>query len=326
MKKSLIALAALAAVTAASAQSTVTLSGNYSFSYQTDLSNLAANSALVTVNSARGGTATAAASVVNGQGFTVTAADFKLAAVEDLGGGLKASFDYVMETGNFRGAPVTRADSGIGLSTPMGNIAMRNTRGSDLLASITSPAISLPDGLYEGHGILSRPNIDIVSYTAPTMSGFTASVTYVEASDGAVDLPTTIKSINVYGVNYTNGPISATYAMKVHSQAAGLTNKKNQNELAATYDFGVAKVGFAFDDKTTATGKTATGYSITVPVGAISFGAQIFKRDAVRQTDFGASYAFSKRTSVSVSSGKLSGNVLALRNGNQSRVRLLHTF
>jgi len=300
MKKSLIALAALAAVTAASAQSTVTLSGNYSFSYQTDLTNVAANGALVTVNSARGGTAAAAAATnIDGQGFTVTAADFKLAAVEDLGGGLKASFDYTMETGNFRGAPVTRADSGIGVSTPMGNVAMRNTRSSDLLAAIASPAISLPDGIYES--VSSRGAIDTVSYTAPSISGFTASVTYVEGNDGAIDLPTTnAKSVNVYGVNYANGPLSATYAMKVHSLAAGSTVKKNQNELAATYDFGVAKVGFAFDDKTTATGKTATGYSITVPVGAITFGAHMFKRDAVRMTDVGASYAFSKRTSVSV--------------------------
>ncbi len=325
MKKSLIALAALAAVTAASAQSTVTLSGAYSFSYQTDLTNVAANSALVTVNSARGGTAAAAAATtVDGQGFTVTAAEFKLAAVEDLGGGLKASFDYTMETGNFRGAPVTRADSGIGVSTPMGNIAMRNTRSSDLLAAIGSPAISLPDGIYES--VSSRGAIDTVSYTAPSISGFTASVTYVEGNDGAIDLPTTnAKSINVYGVNYANGPISATYAMKVHSLAAGSTIKKNQNELAASYDFGVAKVGFAFDDKTTAKGKTATGYSITVPVGAITFGAHMFKRDAVRMTDVGASYAFSKRTSVSVAAGTMKG-LAAANNGNQSRIRLLHTF
>jgi len=304
----------------------VTLSGVYSFSYQTDLTNVAANSALVTVNSARGGTAAAAAATnIDGQGFAVTDANFKLAAVEDLGGGLKASFDVLMETGNFRGAPVTRADSGMGVSTSMGNIALRNTRSSDLLASITSPAISLPDGLYDGLGILSRSAIDTVSYTAPSISGFTASVTYVEGNDGAIDVPTTnAKHISVLGVNYANGPISVTYAMKAHTLATGSTVKKNQNELAASYDFGVAKVGFAFDDKTTATGKTATGYSITVPVGAITFGAHMFKRDAIRQTDVGATYAFSKRTSVTIASGSMKGRTT--QNGNQSRIRLAHSF
>ena len=285
------------------------------------------NATLVTANTAVG----SAAAVANGQGFAVTDANLKLSAVEDLGGGLKASFDYTVETGNFRGAPVTRADSGIGVSGGFGSVAMRNTRASDLLASITSPAISLPDGLYEGHGILTRPNIDTVSYTAPTISGFTAGVTYAEGGDGAVDLPTLAaspKSISVLGVNYANGPISVSYAMKAHSLNAGSTVKKNQNELAASYDFGVAKVGFAYDDKltTASTAKTAFGYSITVPVGAIAFGAQTFKRGDLKQTDFGASYSFSKRTVMSVATGKLSGNAAAVRNGNQSRIKLSHSF
>jgi len=302
----------------------VTLSGGYAFSYQTDLTNTVGNKTpLPTTAQAATNTTNAVAAI--GQGFAVTTANFKLAAVEDLGGGLKASFDYTVEAGGHRGNAFTRADSGIGVSTPMGNVAMRNTRSSDLIATIASPAIVLPDDMYES--ILGRVAHDLVSYTAPTISGFTASVTYVEANDGPIDLPTaatTTKSVNVYGVNYANGPISVTYAMKAHSLATGSTTKKNQNELAATYDFGVAKVGFGFDDKTTATTKTATGYSITVPVGAISFGAHMFKRDAIRMTDFGASYAFSKRTSVSIASGSMKGKTTL--NGNQSRIQLKHTF
>jgi predicted porin len=52
----------------------------------------------------------------------------------------------------------------------------------------------------------------------------------------------------------------------------------------------------------------------------------MFKRGVLKQTDFGASYAFSKRTSVSVAAGKLSGNTTAENNGNQSRIRLAHSF
>ena len=317
-------------MTTASAQSTVALTGVYSFSYQTDLTNTAANGALVTVNSARGGTAAAAAATnIDGQGFAVTDAALKLAAVEDLGGGLKASFDYTLETGNFRGAPATRADSGMAVSGGFGSVAMRNTRHSDLLASIASPAISLPDSLYDGLGILSRSGIDTVSYTAPTISGFTASVTYAEGNDGAIDLPTTnAKSSSIFGVNYANGPLSATVAIKASSLGAGSTVKKNQNELAVSYDLGVAKVGFAYDDKTAtaSTDKSASGYSITVPVGAVSFGAQMFKRGVLKQTDFGVSYAFSKRTILSAAAGKLAGHATAENNGNQSRIKLSHSF
>ena len=302
----------------------MTLSGGYAFSYQTDLTSSVGNKAFGPTT-AVAATNTTNAVAANGQGFTVTTANFKLAAVEDLGGGLKASFDYTVEGGGHRGNAFTRADSGIGVSGGFGSVAMRNTRSTDLLAAIASPAISLPDDLYGS--VTSQGAIDTVSYTAPSISGFTAGVTYAEGNDGPVDLPiANAKSVNTYGVNYANGPISVTYAMKVHSLAAGSTVKKNQNELAASYDFGVAKVGFAFDDKRVSTEKTATGYSITVPVGAITFGAHMFKRGAIKQTDLGASYAFSKRTSMTVASGKMSGLATATANGNQSRIRLAHSF
>ena len=306
------------------------MSGTYSASYQKDITNTAANGALVNVNSARGGTAaTAAATNVDGKGFAITDANLKLAAVEDLGGGLKASFDYVLETGNFRGAPATRADSGIGISGGFGAVAIRNTRSSDLLASIASPAISLPDGLYDGLGILSRGSIDTVSYTAPTINGFTASLTFAEGNDGAINVPTAdTKSSNIVGLNYANGPLSASFALKSASLGAGSTVKKSQSEFAVSYDMGVAKVSFAQDDKTTtaSTAKAASGFSLTVPMGAITLGAQTFKRGDLKQTDIGASYAFSKRTSISLASGKLSGHATEANNGTQNRVQLKHTF
>jgi hypothetical protein len=121
------------------------------------------------------------------KGFAVTDANVKLAAVEDLGGGLKASFDYTLETGAQRGSLTTRADSGIALSGGFGAVAFRNTRGSDLIASIGSAAISLPDGLYDNLGIVSRGGIDTLSYTSPTVNGFTGSLTAIEAVDGNVD-------------------------------------------------------------------------------------------------------------------------------------------
>ena len=95
MKKSLIALATLAVVSAASAQSTVTISGGMLLGLGT--------------------TKTGAAS--SGTQMSRQTGNIAFKGTEDLGGGLKASFDVLMETGNFRGAPVTRADSGMGVST-----------------------------------------------------------------------------------------------------------------------------------------------------------------------------------------------------------------
>ena len=235
-------LAALAAVSAASAQSTVTLSGTYRFAYQKDLS-ASYNSATANTNvqqigsnSSTAATAPADLSVRTGQGFTQTDANLKLAAVEDLGGGMKASFDYLLESGAFRGSAFTRADSGIGLSTPMGNVDLRNTRGVDLITTIGSSAINLPDGLYDNSGIVVRPTIDSLTYTAPAFMGVTTSFTYLELNDGAINLAGTNAvpgntAAYVLGAAYANGPISVKAAYKTApdnlTASKGLTQKSN---------------------------------------------------------------------------------------------------
>ena len=352
MKKSLIALAALAAVSAASAQSTVTLSGTYSASYQTDLSATTANP--VVISGLTGASSSVPANLTYGKakGFAITDATLKLAAVEDLGGGLKASFDYLLETGAQRGAPVTRADSGIGISGGFGAVAIRNTRSSDLLASIASPAISLPDGLYDATGILGRSNIDTVSYTSPSINGFTGSITLVETAEGNITAPVNNKSTNVLGVSYANGPLTVSAAFKSKPSSvlvsSGLTAKAN-SELAVSYDLGVAKISAAIDSasvegtSSAAIGafalqanaqavanlqtKSASGFSVTVPMGALTFGAQYFKRDISKVTEFGVSYAFSKRTALNVATGTKSGLFENLGyKGTQNRVQLKHTF
>ena len=327
MKKTLIALAVLAASGAAFAQSSVTLSGVYSVSYQKDLTNTAANGNPLTNNSAVA-VQNAAANAV-GNGFADTDANVKLAAVEDLGGGLKASFDYTLETGAQRGTVVSRADSGVALSGAFGAVAVRNTRSSDLIASIGSAAISLPDGLYDSSNIVARAAGDLVSYTLPAFGGVTASVSFFEGNDGAISLPTTDKSAYILGLSYANGPLTVGAAMKsVNTPAA--TTKSSNYELMAAYDLGVAKISYAFDGKSATTGTyadDAQGFSVTVPVGAISLGANYFKRGSNKVSEVGATYAFSKRTTLSASTGKKSGLAEDLGyNGTQNRIRLAHAF
>jgi hypothetical protein len=278
-------------VTAASAQSTVTLSGTYRFAYQKDLSTAYSSATANTNIQQLGGSGSANPTTrdVNatrdGKGLAVTDANLKLAAVEDLGGGLKASFDYLLETGAFRGAAVTRADSGIGVSGGFGAIAMRNTRNSDLIASIGSPAINLPDGLYDNSGIISRGAIDTVSYTSPTISGFTGSITYVELNDGAINL-------------------AGTNAVPANTSAYVL--------------------GGAYANAQT---KAGNGFSVTVPLGAVTVGMNYFKRDVIKLTEFGVSYAFSKRTSAGFSTGTKSGLTETQGyKGTQYRAGLTHTF
>jgi hypothetical protein len=293
--------------------------------------------------------------------LTVTDANLKLAAVEDLGGGMKASFDYLLETGNFRGAAVTRADSGIGLSTALGNVDLRNTRGSDLIAGIGSSAVNLPDGLYDASGIVSRGAIDTLTYTAPAIMGVTTSFTYLENNDGAINLAGTNAvpantAAYVLGAAYANGPISIRAAYKTapadKTASSGLTPKSNM-EVTLAYDLGVAKVSYAFDGatasgiSTAAAGtanatnlsaaeaqaianmstKAAHGVSVHVPFGAASVGVEWYKRDVQKVTAYGARYDFSKRTSVGLAIATKSGLTTTQGfKGQQYRLGMTHTF
>jgi hypothetical protein len=108
----------------------------------------------------------------------------------------------------------------------------------------------------------------------------------------------------------------------------GSPAEKNQIELAATYDAGIAKLSVAHDGRESATRGDALGFSATVPMGALSFGAQYFKRDATKMTEFGARYDLSKRTNFTASTGKVTArsNSATQQNGTQYRLRLSHSF
>jgi predicted porin len=341
-------------VTAASAQSTVTISGLVRAGVQKDLSLTAGNNTILNTNSKI--TAGAKAATVSGKGLATTDININIGATEDLGGGLKASFFQNLETNPERAAAVTRADSGLSLAGGFGTIAYTNTRNSDQIASIGSSAISLADGLYHNTGIVARTDLDVLTYTStPIMPGLVASVAYVEANNGQINIPATNSSAYILGAAYTNGPlvVRAAYKMKAAKIAAvdGLTGKANL-ELAVVYDFGVARIGFAHD-AASAQGtssaaapagtntlseaqartvanlqtKAANGFSIHVPMGAVSFGLGYYKRGDQTVTDYGVRYDLSKRTNITASGGKKSGLFDADGyQGSQYRVAMAHSF
>ncbi len=349
-------MAALAAVGAASAQSTVTISGLVRAGVQKDLSSTAANPGLIKATNAAPGAA--AAAVVAGKGVATTDININFSATEDLGGGMRASFFQNLETDPQRGAALTRADSGLSLATNLGTVSYTNTRNSDQIASIGSSAINLADGLYNNSGIVNRGSIDVLTYTTmPIMPGLVASASYVEANDGQISIPVTNGSAIVLGAAYTSGPLAvrATYKLKPADTAAvtGLTGKDNL-ELAATYDLGFARLGVAYDAasvegsstaaaSSAASGGTlsqaqarqladlqtqaATGFTLHVPMGAMSFGMGYYKRGDQTVTEYGVRYDLSKRTNLTASGGKKSG---LFDNdgyqGTQYRVAVAHSF
>jgi len=337
MKKSLIALAALAAVTAASAQSTTTISGTYGGAQQSYT-----------------------AAGVKTKGVAVTDSSVKVDAVEDLGGGLKASFAMQFTMGNERGASstngLTKEDSSVALAGPFGTVAFTNTRTSDTGISAMVFSSWLPRTAWYDT-VSARAASDIASYNSPELvpglrvGVAQASVAYTGVgvlcnSDGLSNSGTAASSgacvaantqtgykANILSVSYSNGPLAIMGAQKstnLSSSLVALGMKKGNSELAATYDFGMAKVGLAYDSKTTNTGSALIGYSVNVPVGALAVGFNTASRGDNKYIDYGVNYSLSKRTTLAAQAGKLSGTVSNSAStstiGNQYRLGVKHTF
>jgi hypothetical protein len=338
MKKSLIALATLAAATGAMAQSTVTLTGNYGAAQQSFKR-----------------------TALEQKGIAVTDSSVRLTAVEDLGGGLRATFFSQFTAGSERGrestAGVTKEDSSISLAGGFGTVAIANTRTSDTgINAMVFTSWLQRTQWYDT--VSARATTDVISYTSPEiMPGLRVGVSQAEiavvtasglltdgdgaftfgsltGSTGSAGLTTanTSYKTTTLSANYTDGPLMLMFAQKQTNYNAALIAagaKKDNTELAVTYNFGVARVGVAYDSKTTTTGKNLIGYSLNVPVGAVDIGFNTAQRGDNKFVEYGVNYNLSKRTSVRAQAGKMSGvtsNGGTDTIGNQYRVGVFHTF
>ena len=252
MKKSLIALAVLAASGAAMAQSSVTLFGIVD-----------ANVGYVNHAGASNGSA-------YGLGNSGNATSrLGLRGTEDLGGGLKAGFwlegALLNDVGNSSGFDFKR-ESTVRLSGGFGEVRL----GRELTP--TFRAINKYDvfgaagiGRYMGFQAWDNGGAgtdanrvrasNMITYASPNFSGFNASVAYAfdEKTNGAYKVGRYAGGM----VGYDNGPLSitASYAQLLS------TSESLTASLGASYDFGVAKL--------TAMG-TQTKYKDTVLFGGNS--------------------------------------------------------
>ena len=138
MKKTLLALAVIAASGAAFAQ-TATLSGNFTYGYQ--------------ANKVAG---------VSTAGLTTDTAAIALVATEDLGGGLKATAKVSLAN-MMRDGAGTGEDAFVSLAGGFGTVSMGAVETDDGLSRARpGPQWGL-DGKVHG----ANTNIDYISYTSP---------------------------------------------------------------------------------------------------------------------------------------------------------------
>lgn len=364
MKKTLVALAVLAAAGTSFAQ--VTITGKLGFGAQ-KLPNTQNTGTPLTFG---GG----------GQGMLMTDGDVLFSATEDLGGGMKA---IVASEIRLRGRDdqVSARNATVSLQTNFGLISMGSIEAvSPLLTVGTAGApIELATNM-DGNAssrvatpIAPRTNIDAVSITLP-LGPVTTTILYSEVNGaagngaalgtltGADDFGSRTGG-NITGTTawtvigrYNAGPLSlyGDYTMFDSKLTATNTNPVVQKfykdwgrtRLAATYDFGVAKIGVGY---LTADHDYPDQYSagLTVPMGAVTFGLTYAAVDKAKAsyalspnriertfTGAGVQYDFSKMTNINLSYGTFTGAEGTAGGGknpaaeytDEYRIRLLKKF
>ena len=293
MKKSLIALAALAAVGAASAQSSVTLYGIADIS----------------------------AGVVEYDGISretgFNKANLQQSRVgikgsEDLGNGLKAVFNYEhgfnSANGAFAGGEARRAV--VGLQGGFGSVLLGRDKLPLYRLTEDTSADSISD--FSTTNLVGGKRTNGIHYAGNFAGvGVSAAVGYDREDDitnGANDTQDTTYGL---GLSYSTGPFMVGIAGEQIESEAGsplaTTSKETNYGIGGTYDFTAAKVyaNYLVSDVDGSAGKDKeANVGVKVPFGAASLVAEVGYNDGHGYDgidyNVGANYAFSKRTDAYV--------------------------
>jgi len=255
------------------AQSTATISG----SINVGIADTGKAGAAATVQSLGGG-----ANAIN------------IVTVEDLGGGLKGGFDSQIR---FNAASGDMGSSGTGNAlfhaanayvgggfgtVRVGKIAEASNCGFDAWGCTGGAGFGAGFGTSTLAGALAQASS--VSYATPTIAGFSASLQSTVADRtnerrvitlGYANGPIALQYLQADNANNTAGNVlvSATNVADTSKLWSVKDEKSKQASIAASYDFGVAKlnvVNVKAEDKDGKTTADITGVNGSMPMGAVT--------------------------------------------------------
>ena len=307
MKKSLIALAVMAAAGAASAQSSVQLYG---------IADVWFGSVKTLGQKAQ--------TVLEDGG--VDGSRFGLKGSEDLGGGLKAIFTLEQGFTLDNGAAGTTTDAAgkavnaafsreatVGLQGNFGTVKLGKQYNafddvSGAAATVFDGALTPMNNVFES-GVFATNDNNTVKYLSPTFSGFSGSVSYSFGENKTA----TVDATNNYALagQYANGPFAAGIGYAVKDLGAAGEDKATR--LNGSYNLGVATLKASYGLVDFANNNETNEYEIGVdyPVASnlvLSAGYAFSKKEngagaKLSETNgFGlaAAYLLSKRTTAYV--------------------------
>lgn len=286
MKKTLVALAAVAVTGGAFAQATMTGAVAYGFESDTSSSN------------------------VTTSGFGLEDAELNFAISEPLEGLGTLSAGLGFGYGG-RGGALTGNDTNITLTLNSGvKIAMKSEKGAEYLTGGIAGAGANFEADLTYTGQLSRTLNDTVAVSFPLIEGVTLTVKHSEPNSdvavgtgSAADRSTlatsttaagTYQRHNTASLDYKAGDLVANAQFRSYddqiANSAYYVNTKNR--LSVSYNLGVAKIGAGVDQNNYTYGntKTATLVGMTVPLGNVILGAQLLSLNAAGNASAASNY------------------------------------
>lgn len=290
MKKSLIALAALAFVGAAAAQSSVTLYG---------------------IADIYVGDSDAVGSKVAAGSGGVAGSRWGIKGSEDLGGGLKANFnlEQAVNLGNGAAAGFTR-QANVGFSGGFGTLKIGKSWNAmdDVYGASNSgfdSALSANAGGVWLNGYAGEAAAQL-HYTTPTVAGFTAAVSTQLNGNVATGNVAGGKT-TAFNVTYAAGPVAAAVAYEDNKNTT-LAAAQKGTMFNGSYDLGAAKLlGSYYTTKPAGGGAKTNSYQLgaDVPVSgpltlSVGFASSKVSGTGTTSRAFGVTgaYALSKRTTA----------------------------
>ena len=328
MKKTLVALAVLAASGASFAQ--VTITGAVAFGY----------------------TATTNATGDAASGMGIDDSTITIKAADDMGGGFKSNVSMVIATMNRAG--ITGGDLAYSLTTPVGVLTYALAEGSDFM----SRGVGGVGGVDMAGKVFSSlaPSTDGLSFDMPLTSTISLGLAITEG-DQAEGTGAAGSQLHAAGTayqrgsqvsfGYAEGKFKSTLRYAAFDSFATSGNMTNRVRLAGQYDFGFVKVGAASSILSYyPTGVRADSLvSASIPVTpAVTFGLNWANRNwssvptstapsSTAKPDGNASgyglvlgYSMSKNTSLTAQYSQYNTSVTAVNKSTHLNVALATAF
>ena len=302
MKKSLIALAVLAASGASFAQSTVSVYG-------------IVDASLAYITNDNGTTSTSTTNMLSG---AVSGSRWGLKGSEDLGGGLKANFKleqgFNVDSGSagVAGQAFSRY-SYVGFSGGFGEIKLGKTGTAydDVQGAsdaVFDSALSPMNSVFKSTGYAWNPD-NTIYYQAPTYSGFSGALSYSLGEDKTAVLGAS--STTSLNLTYGAGPLAVNFGYQTEDKNT-TADDTSFTRLGAAYTFGPATLKATYGKTSNignVNGADATDWQLGADYAvstALTVSASLAQSaDNVTAGDFtrkgfglGAAYTLSKRTFV----------------------------